>query len=100
MQLEEHEYRRFDHLIDALSGGCPPHGGIALGKRILLYKVCREKLLKHITGFDRLMSILCNAGSIRDVIAFPKAAGGKDLVVNSPSEVTIAQLKEYGLRIE
>lgn len=46
------------------------------------------------------MSILCNAGSIRDVIAFPKAAGGKDLVVNSPSEVTVAQLKEYGLRIE
>lgn len=45
------------------------------------------------------MSILCNASSIRDVIAFPKAAGGKDPVVNSPSEVTPAQLKEYGLQL-
>ncbi|CDH58093.1 aspartyl-trna synthetase [Lichtheimia corymbifera JMRC:FSU:9682] len=80
LQLERHEYERFDHLIDALSAGCPPHGGIAL-------------------GFDRLMSILCHASSIRDVIAFPKAAGGKDLVVNSPSEVTAAQLNEYGLKL-
>ncbi|KAI8143086.1 tRNA synthetases class II-domain-containing protein [Fennellomyces sp. T-0311] len=78
--LEKHEYQRFDHLVDALSSGCPPHGGIAL-------------------GFDRLMSILCNASSIRDVIAFPKAAGGKDLVVNSPSEVSPSQLKEYHLEL-
>ncbi|KAG1471056.1 hypothetical protein G6F56_002341 [Rhizopus delemar] len=80
LQLEKHEYQRFDHLIDALGGGCPPHGGIAL-------------------GFDRLMAILCQASSIRDVIAFPKAAGGKDFVVNSPSEVTTAQLDEYGLKL-
>ncbi|PHZ13776.1 aspartyl-tRNA synthetase [Rhizopus microsporus ATCC 52813] len=80
LQLERHEYQRFDHLIDALGGGCPPHGGIAL-------------------GFDRLMAILCQASSIRDVIAFPKAAGGKDYVVNSPSEVTTAQLNEYGLKL-
>ncbi|KAG0192704.1 hypothetical protein DFQ28_008211 [Apophysomyces sp. BC1034] len=80
LQLEKHEYSRFDHLIDALGGGCPPHGGIAL-------------------GFDRLMAILCNASSIRDVIAFPKAAGGKDFVVNSPSEVLPTQLNEYGLRL-
>ena len=45
------------------------------------------------------MSILCNASSIRDVIAFPKAAGGKDLVVNSPSEVSPDQLKEYYLQV-
>lgn len=80
LQLERHEYQRFDHLIDALGGGCPPHGGIAL-------------------GFDRLMAILCQSSSIRDVIAFPKAAGGKDYVVNSPSEVTTAQLNEYGLKL-
>ncbi|KAF7729113.1 hypothetical protein EC973_004881 [Apophysomyces ossiformis] len=80
LQLEKHEYSRFDHLIDALGGGCPPHGGIAL-------------------GFDRLMAILCDSSSIRDVIAFPKAAGGKDFVVNSPSEVLPAQLNEYGLKL-
>ncbi|KAI9488798.1 tRNA synthetases class II-domain-containing protein [Zychaea mexicana] len=80
LQLEKHEYQRFDHLLDALSAGCPPHGGIAL-------------------GFDRLMSILCNASSIRDVIAFPKAAAGKDLVVNSPSQVTPEQLTEYYLQV-
>ncbi|KAI8083923.1 tRNA synthetases class II-domain-containing protein [Thamnidium elegans] len=80
LQLEKYEYKRFDHLIDALGGGCPPHGGIAL-------------------GFDRLMSILTESKSIRDVIAFPKAAGGKDFVVNSPSEVTTKQLEEYGLQL-
>ena len=80
LQLQKFEYKRFDHLIDALGGGCPPHGGIAL-------------------GFDRLMAILTESSSIRDVIAFPKAAGGKDFVVNSPSEVTVAQLNEYGLEL-
>jgi aspartyl-tRNA synthetase len=45
------------------------------------------------------MAILCKSTSIRDVIAFPKAAGGKDFVVNSPSKVTTAQLNEYGLRL-
>ncbi|ORZ02392.1 tRNA synthetases class II-domain-containing protein [Syncephalastrum racemosum] len=80
LQLESHEYKRFDHLIDALSCGCPPHGGIAL-------------------GFDRLMSILCNSQSIRDVIAFPKASGGRDMVVESPSAITQKQLQEYGLEL-
>ncbi|CAO3693630.1 unnamed protein product [Umbelopsis ramanniana] len=80
LELQPHEYQRFDHLLEALAGGCPPHGGIAL-------------------GFDRLMSIICGTPSIRDVIAFPKAGGGKDLVVNSPSEITAAQLAEYGLQL-
>ncbi|KAI9284945.1 tRNA synthetases class II-domain-containing protein [Umbelopsis sp. AD052] len=80
LELQPHEYQRFDHLLEALAGGCPPHGGIAL-------------------GFDRLMSIICGTPSIRDVIAFPKAGGGKDLVVNSPSELTPAQLAEYGLQL-
>jgi aspartyl-tRNA synthetase len=80
LELQPHEYQRFDHLLEALAGGCPPHGGIAL-------------------GFDRLMSIICGTPSIRDVIAFPKAGGGKDLVVNSPSEITTAQLAEYGLQL-
>ncbi|KAF9177764.1 hypothetical protein BGZ50_008395, partial [Haplosporangium sp. Z 11] len=73
------ESSRFSHLIDALSFGCPPHGGLAL-------------------GFDRLMAILCETPSIRDVIAFPKSASGRDLVVESPSALTEQQLKEYRIR--
>lgn len=44
------------------------------------------------------MSIICRTLSIRDVIAFPKAAGGKDFVVGSPSRVNEEQLRKYGLR--
>ncbi|KAG0251425.1 aspartyl-tRNA synthetase 2, mitochondrial, partial [Mortierella polycephala] len=73
------ESSRFSHLIDALSFGCPPHGGLAL-------------------GFDRLMAILCETPSIKDVIAFPKSASGRDLVVESPSALTEQQLKEYKIR--
>lgn len=74
------ESSRFSHLIDALSFGCPPHGGIAL-------------------GFDRMMAILCETASIRDVIAFPKSASGRDLVVASPSRLTEQQLGEYKIRV-
>ncbi|KAF9987849.1 hypothetical protein BGZ65_001571 [Modicella reniformis] len=74
------ETSRFSHLIDALSFGCPPHGGIAL-------------------GFDRMMAILCETASIRDVIAFPKSTSGRDLVVGSPSELTEQQLGEYKIRV-
>ncbi|KAI8345500.1 tRNA synthetases class II-domain-containing protein [Mortierella sp. GBAus27b] len=74
------ETSRFSHLIDALSFGCPPHGGLAL-------------------GFDRMMAILCETGSIRDVIAFPKSASGRDLVVESPSGLTDQQLGEYKIRV-
>ena len=64
---DERIQRDFSHLLDALKFGCPPHGGIAL-------------------GLDRLMSILVESESIRDVIAFPKLAG-KDLMVSSPSKL-------------
>ncbi|KAK3805492.1 MAG: tRNA synthetases class II-domain-containing protein [Benniella sp.] len=74
------ESSRFNHLIDALSFGCPPHGGIAL-------------------GFDRMMAILCETASIRDVIAFPKSATGRDLVVGSPSGLTEQQLGEYRIQV-
>ncbi|TPX60638.1 hypothetical protein SpCBS45565_g07447 [Spizellomyces sp. 'palustris'] len=69
----------FGHLLDALRYGCPPHGGIAL-------------------GFDRLMAIVCDAPSIRDVIAFPKLSGG-DLFVESPSSVAADALEEYHLKV-
>ncbi|KAF8933111.1 aspartyl-tRNA synthetase 2, mitochondrial [Dissophora ornata] len=80
LQMSPLESGRFSHLVDALSFGCPPHGGLAL-------------------GFDRLMAILCETSSIRDVIAFPKSASGRDLVVGSPSELTEQQLREYKIRV-
>ncbi|KAL6064977.1 Aspartate--tRNA ligase, mitochondrial-like [Balamuthia mandrillaris] len=71
---------RFRHLTDALSMGCPPHGGIAL-------------------GFDRLMAILCGAKSLREVIAFPKTVTGNELMSGAPSEVSAEELAEYHLRL-
>ncbi|KAJ3117336.1 hypothetical protein HDU96_007126 [Phlyctochytrium bullatum] len=70
----------FGHLLNALSYGCPPHGGLAL-------------------GFDRIMAIVCQEDSIRDVIAFPKLSGG-DLFANSPSHVPEDTLKMYHINVD
>ncbi|EDR14155.1 uncharacterized protein LACBIDRAFT_305695 [Laccaria bicolor S238N-H82] len=79
LQLSENEKTPFNHLVRALHCGAPPHGGIAL-------------------GFDRIMTMLCNTQSIRDVIAFPKTSLGTDLLFKSPAPVTSQVLYEYGIQ--
>jgi aspartyl-tRNA synthetase len=71
---------RFGFLLDALRYGAPPHGGIAL-------------------GIDRIISALARTDSIREVIAFPKAASGADPLTGAPAGVDAAQLRELGLRL-
>lgn len=75
-QIEE----QFGHLVNALSLGAPPHGGIAL-------------------GLDRLVMLLAGKESIRDVIAFPKTSSASDPMTNAPSEVSVRQLKEAHLKL-
>ncbi len=73
--------RRFGYLLEAFRYGTPPHGGIAL-------------------GFDRLIALLCDASSIRDVIAFPKTTKGADLLAESPAPVEPKQLRELHLELK
>ena len=79
---------QFDHLLRSLRSGCPPHGGIALG-----LKTGFDRLFNHVSslslslskGFDRLMAVIVEAASLRDVVAFPKSFNGRDLLTKSPS---------------
>src|SRR5450759_3338483 len=72
---------RFGYMLEAFRYGAPPPGGIAL-------------------GFGRLIAILCNTPSIRDVIAFPKTAKGTCLMTNSPSHVSHKQLRELYIEVK
>ncbi|NGX31529.1 MAG: Aspartate--tRNA(Asp/Asn) ligase [Chlamydiae bacterium] len=80
--LKEEEIKyKFGHFIEALSYGCPPHLGIAF-------------------GLDRLLMTMLNTDNIRDVIAFPKTTKAQDLMLQSPSQVSDAQLKELHIKVD
>lgn len=71
---------QFGFLMNAFRYGAPPHGGIAF-------------------GFDRLCSLFGGSDSIRDYIAFPKNNAGRDVMIDSPSLISQAQLDELGLEV-
>lgn len=77
---KEEAQKQFGFLMNAFEFGAPPHGGLAF-------------------GFDRLCSLFGGADGIRDFIAFPKNNSGKDVMIDSPSEISDEQLKELGIDI-
>ena len=78
---DEEWQQRFGFLIDGLGAGAPPHGGFAI-------------------GFDRLVMLLAGAGSLRDVIAFPKTTTARALFEGAPAPANPADLKALHIKVE
>jgi aspartyl-tRNA synthetase len=78
---DEEARKQFGFLMEAFEYGAPPHGGIAF-------------------GFDRLCSLFGGADSIRDFIAFPKNNSGRDVMIDTPSTISNAQLEELSIRVQ
>ena len=77
---DEAAKERFGFLMDAFKYGAPPHGGLAF-------------------GLDRLVMLMLNCESIRDVIAFPKVSNSSELMTSAPGEIEEKQLVELGIHI-
>ncbi len=71
---------KFGFLLDALKFGAPPHGGIAL-------------------GFDRIVQLMADEDSIREMIAFPKNKEARDIMLDTPSEISTKQLGEVHISV-
>ena len=72
---------KFSGMLNALSYGAPPHGGIA-------------------PGIDRIVMLLANEKNIREITLFPMHQNAQDLMMKAPSEVDLKQLKELGIKID
>ncbi|PHH79665.1 hypothetical protein CDD80_4150 [Ophiocordyceps camponoti-rufipedis] len=78
LRMPETSIDSFRHLLSALDSGCPPHAGFAL-------------------GFDRLVALLSDTRTVRDVVAFPKTMKGEDPFFQAPGKLEDEQLAAYGL---